>query len=190
MVTAHAQFDPTAIITSVVTVGKDDLTGAETSRASLILDAFKGGDALLTTPFVRKIFFPDYPLETLKWPALPKTQPKVNFTHRQLNESQQKAVEKCLSNKEEDRHVVIVVSSFPSLPYLISPRVSGAARDRQNHCDCRHSPKQGHRALGKYNLDHRTVKRRGQERRREIGRIRFLGFQAPRLYGLPFRLVS
>jgi Cdc6-like AAA superfamily ATPase len=54
----------------------------------------------------------------LKWPELPTSQPKINFTYRQLNISQRKAVEKCLSNKEEDRHVVIVVSSTPSFSPL------------------------------------------------------------------------
>ena len=117
-VTPHAQF--TAKIKSVVTIGKDGLTGAEASRAGLILDAFKGSESLLSSPFVRKIFFPGYPLDTLKWPKLPATQPTINFTYRPLNDSQRKAVERCLSNKEEDRHVVIVVSttsSFLSLSY-------------------------------------------------------------------------
>jgi hypothetical protein len=39
-VTPHSQF--TAKIKSVVTVGKEELNGAEASRANLILDAFKG----------------------------------------------------------------------------------------------------------------------------------------------------
>jgi len=130
-VTPHAQF--TAKIQSVVTIGKDDLTGAEATRAALILDAFKGSDSLLSSPFVRKIFFPDFPLHTLKWPELPPTQPRVDFTHRELNESQQRAVQKCLSNKEEDRLVIIVVSSTSSLSCLTSPRASGTARHRQDH---------------------------------------------------------
>ena len=101
----------TAKIKSVVTVGKEDLTGAEANRADLILGAFKGSDVLFSSPFVRKVFFPKYPLDTLEWPELPTTQPKITFTYRDLNKSQRKAVEKCLSNKEADRHVVIVVSS-------------------------------------------------------------------------------
>ena len=189
-VTPHAQFAPAVKITSVVTIGKDELTDAENCRAGLILDAFKGGNALLTSPFVRKIFFPDYPLESLKWPALPTTQPKVNFTYRQLNESQQIAVEKCLSNREEDRHVVVIVSPTSSLSCLISPRSSGTSRDRQDHCNRSYGSEQDRGAWIKYNLGHRTIKRCGQERRGEIGRIRFLRFQAPRLEGLPFRLVN
>jgi regulator of nonsense transcripts 1 len=114
-VTPHAQFIATAKITSVVTIGKEELTGAQTSRADLTLDAFKGGDALLATPFVRKIFFPEYPLQKLKWPTLPVTQPKTAVSYRQLNPSQERAMEKSLSNKEEDRLVVIVVSSSSSL---------------------------------------------------------------------------
>ena len=113
-VTPHSQF--TAKIKSVVTVGKDALTGAETSRADLILDTFKGQGPLLSSPFVRKIFFPGYLLHTLKWPPLPMSRPMINFTYRPLNLSQRRAVEKCLSNKEEDRHVVVVVSSTSSFP--------------------------------------------------------------------------
>ena len=107
----HAKFN--AKIRSVVTVGKEELTVAEATRASLVLDAFKGSDSLLSSPFVRKIFFPNYPLHKLKWPELPGTQPKVDFAYRKLNESQRRAVEKSLSNKEGDRHVIIVVSSTP-----------------------------------------------------------------------------
>ena len=140
-VTPQAQF--TGKINSVVTVGKGDPTNAEATRASLILDAFEGSGSLLSTPFVRKVFFPDYPLHTLKWPELPTTQPRVSFTYRELNKSQRKAVEKCLSNQEEDRHVVIVVSSTPSFPFPTSPRVSGATRDRQDHCDRRRRSEQG-----------------------------------------------
>jgi len=130
VVTTPTQLAATTKITSVVTIGKDDPTRAETSRVSLILDAFKGGDMLLTAPFIRKIFFPDYPLEKLKWPALPTTHPRVNFTYRQLNKSQRTAVEKCLSNKDEDRHVVIIVSSLTSPFHRISLGVSGAAGHR------------------------------------------------------------
>ena len=111
-VAAHAQ--PATNIRSVATIGKDGLTVAEASRADVILSAFKGSNSLLSNPFVRKIFFPGYPLHTLKWPGLPTTQPNINFTHQELNESQLKAVERCLSSKEEDRHVVIVVSSISS----------------------------------------------------------------------------
>lgn len=114
------EFSETARIDSVVTVGKEGPTNAEASRAGLVLDAFKGGDTLLSLPFVRKIFFPDYPLHTLQWPKLPTSQSNVSFTHRELNEAQKKAVEKCLNNKEEDRHVVIVVSSIPQFPCLPS----------------------------------------------------------------------
>ncbi|KAF9787499.1 P-loop containing nucleoside triphosphate hydrolase protein [Thelephora terrestris] len=107
-VVLKTKFSATAKIEYVVTVGKEGLTIAEISRASLVLGAFEGAGALLSSPFVRKIFFPDYPLHTLKWPKSPKTQPKINFTYRPLNASQRKAVEKCLSNEEEDRHVIIV----------------------------------------------------------------------------------
>lgn len=134
-VTPHAQF--TAPIKSVVTIGKEGLTGAEANRADLILDAFRGFNSLLSSPFVRKIFFPGYPLDTLKWPKLPSTKPKINFTYRSLNESQRKAVEKCLSNKEEDRHVVIVVSSSSSFSFPISRWIQGPARDGKDHCNCR-----------------------------------------------------
>ena len=124
-VTPYSQFAVTAKITSVVTIGKDELTGAETSRADLILDAFQGGDLLLSVPFVRKIFFPGYNLRTLKWPDLPKTRAEITFTYRQLNTSQKKAVEKCLSNEEEDRHVIIIVHSTSLSFFLISLSIRG-----------------------------------------------------------------
>lgn len=176
-VTPHARFAATAKITSVVTVGKEDLTGAETSRADLILDAFKGGDALLTSPFVRKIFFPDYDLRTLKWPRLPMTQPKIGFTHRPLNASQRRAVEKCLSNQEQDRHVVVIVSSARSsvLPQLTTG-VSGSTRDRQNHRNRSSRSKLGLGAQIEHDLDHRPIECRGQERCGKTGRVRFPGF--------------
>jgi len=166
-VTPHAQL--TAKIKSVVTVGKEDLTGAEATRAGLILDAFKGSDSIFSSPFVRKVFFPNYPLHTLKWPELPTTQPKVTFSNREPNKSQRKAVQKCLSNKEEDRHVVIVVSSSCSFYFPFSLWVSGAARDRKDHCHRRRCPEQGRRACIEYGLGHRTIERRSQERCGEIG---------------------
>ena len=187
-VVPHAKFN--AKIRSVVTVGKEELTLAEATRASLVLDAFEGSDSLLSSPFVRKIFFPNYPLHKLKWPELPGTWPEIDFTYRELNESQRKAVEKSLSNKEEDRHVVIVVSSIPSFYFPLSRWVSGAARDRQNHCNCRCCSEHGQRAQIKYSLGHCTIKRRDQERSGEICRIRLLGLQAPRLNGVLLRLVS
>ena len=187
-VTPQAQFS--ANIESVATIGKEGLTGAELSRAGLILDAFKGSDSLLSSPFVRKIFFPGYPLDTLKWPELITTQPTINFAYRKLNESQRKAVERCLSNKEEDRHVVIVVSSTSSFTFPTSRWAQGTARDRQDYGDRRRRLEQDRRAQIKHGLGHRTVERRSQERCREIGRLRILGLQAPRFEGFPFRLVS
>jgi hypothetical protein len=109
--TSQTQFSGTAKIVSVITVGKEGLTDAGMSRAGLLLGAFQGEGFLFSSPFVRKIFFPDYPLHTLKWPKLPKSQPKIEFAYKRLNASQKKAVKKCLSNEEKDRHVVIVVSS-------------------------------------------------------------------------------
>ena len=124
----HAQF--TAKIKSITTIGKDDPTPAEASRAALVLDGFKGSGTLLSSPFVRKIFFPGHPLDTLKWPKLPTTQSKINFTYRPLNKSQKKAVEKCLSNKEEDRHVVIVVRPANQPPVPL-PHLTTLPRGRQ-----------------------------------------------------------
>ena len=65
---------------------------------------------------------------------MPPTQQKVNFTYRQLNTSQRKAVEKCLSNSEEDRHVVIIVSQTLSFPFpSLIQRVSGSAGYREDN---------------------------------------------------------
>ena len=186
-VTPYTQF--AANITTVATIGKEAPTGAEASRAGLILDAFKGSDSLLASPFVRKVFFPGYPLHTLKWPKLPVSQPSINFTYRQLNESQREAVERCLSNREEDRHVVIIVRST-SFSFPISQRASGAARDRKDYGDRRGRSEQGRGAQVERGLGHRTVKRRSQERCGEIGRFWIFGLQAPGLEGFPLRLVS
>ena len=146
-VSSYSQFPSTAQITSVATIGKEGLTDAGSSRAGLILMTFQGRDVLLSSPFVRKIFFPEHPLDNLKWPQLPLTQPNVNFTYRQLNTSQRKAVEKCLSNSEEDRHVVIIVSQTPLLPspYLILS-VSGATGYREDDCNRRNHPQPDGRA--------------------------------------------
>lgn len=171
-------------------MGKEELTGAEATRASLVLDAFKGLDSLLSSPFVRKIFFPDYPLHRLKWPELPGTQPEIDFAYRKLNESQRRAVEKSLSNKEEDRHVLIVVSSTPSFSFPLSRWASGATGYRQDHRNCRRCSEHGQRAQVKYSLGHCTIQRRGKERCGEICRLRLLGLQAPRLKRFSFRLVS
>jgi hypothetical protein len=59
-VAPKTKFSETAKIEYVVTVGKEGLTIAGTSRASLVLGAFEGAGALLSSPFVRKIFFPDF----------------------------------------------------------------------------------------------------------------------------------
>ena len=186
--TPHSQF--TAKVTSVVTIGKEGLTGAEASRADLILDAFRGYDSLLSSPFVRKIFFPGYSLHTLKWPALPPSQPEINFTYRPLNLSQQRAVEKCLSNKKENRHVVIVVSSSHPLSCLISRLALGSTGDRQDYSNrCRRSQHFCSTRF-KHRLGHCTVECRSQERCGEIGRLWFLGLQAPRIERFPFRLVG
>lgn len=128
-VAPHAQISANIKINSVVTIGKEALTIAESFRANLILEAFRGGDSLLSSPFVRKIFFPKHPLDDLKWPKLPDTQPKVDFTYRSLNKSQEQAVKKCISNKPKDRHVVIVVSSHNL--FIVSPQLTIGTRDRQ-----------------------------------------------------------
>ena len=188
LVTPRTQF--TANIESVATIGKEDLTRAEASRASLILSTFEGSDSLFSSPFVRKIFFPDYPLHTLKWPESPATQPNINFTYRPLNESQRKAVKRCLSNKVEDRHVVIVVGSLSSFSSFASPFASGTARDREDHGDCRSRSEQGRRTQIECGLGYRTIKCRSKERRGGVGRLPILGLQAPCLEGFPFRLVS
>ena len=139
-ISPHARFAITAKIQSVVTIGKEGLTFAESSRAALVLDAFKGGDLLLSSPFVRRIFFPNYSLDTLKWPQFPASKPGLNFTHRELNPSQENAVLKCLGNKKKDRDVVIIVSpSSPMSQRFVSPCVSGTSRDRKDHRDHCHS---------------------------------------------------
>lgn len=110
-VQATPGFSETATVISVTTIGKEGLTNAGASRASLVLSAFKGANTLLSSPFVRKIFFPDYPSYKFQWPPRSGTQPRINFTHRPLNGSQLVAVQKCISNNKKNRHVVIVVSS-------------------------------------------------------------------------------
>ena len=113
VVAADFEFNPTATIRSVITIGKGPLTAAKMTRANLVLDAFEGGDSLLSSPFVRKIFFPDHPIHMLEWPKLPAALPVIEFTRIRLNDAQERAVEKCSSNEEKDRHVVIIVRTDP-----------------------------------------------------------------------------
>lgn len=91
-------------IKSVVTIGKEDPTNAESRRSIIVLEAFKGSDSLFRSPSVRKMFFPSFPTSQLVWPsALPGPTPVVNFPYRDLNPSQRAAVEFCLCRTEKRR---------------------------------------------------------------------------------------
>lgn len=183
-------FDTTAVIRFVTTVGKEGLTTAGKSRANLVLVTFQGSDVLLTSPFVRMVFFPDFPLYELDWPELPPFEPSINLAHLSLNVGQIEAIEKCLSNEEDDRLVVVIVSSITRLLLLFSRRVSGTSGYRQDYRDRGCNSQQDRSRRIKYYLGYCTVECRGQERCGEISRVRFQGFQNPCIRGLPLRMVS
>ena len=92
---------------SIVTVGKESLTSAEGRRESIILDALRGHNKLLSLPFVQFIWqLGDQPNWLTCCPPvrsqLPDTPPFAR-----LNPSQQTAVQAIVSEASADRLVLI-----------------------------------------------------------------------------------
>ena len=95
-----------ATILSVYTIGKDDPTTAEETRAHVVRMALKRTSAILTQPFVKAIWLPETLSVVLAKPsALRKVD--VTFTQRPLNPSQRMAVEAILDDSPSRRHVIV-----------------------------------------------------------------------------------
>ncbi|KAI6119986.1 hypothetical protein EDD16DRAFT_905502 [Pisolithus croceorrhizus] len=93
-------------IKSVTTIGKADLTSAETSRENVIFAILKGESTLLSHPFVKTIWFPGHPI----W-WLPSKYPKLKIPicceNLEVDPSQERVIEKILSVSDADRLVLI-----------------------------------------------------------------------------------
>ncbi|KAI6108104.1 hypothetical protein F5141DRAFT_1028280, partial [Pisolithus sp. B1] len=93
-------------IKSVTTIGKADLTSAETSRENVIFAILKGESTLLSHPFVKAIWFPGH----LIW-WLPSGYPKLKIpiccANLEVDPSQERAIEKILSVSDADRLALI-----------------------------------------------------------------------------------
>ena len=94
-------------VRSIVTVGKESLTSAEGRRESIILDAFRGHNQLLSLPFVQFIWqLADQPDWLTRYPSVRPQLPDTPQTKR-LNSSQQTAVQAIVSEASADRLVLI-----------------------------------------------------------------------------------
>lgn len=122
-------------IQSVVTIGKEDPTSAENRRSEIVLAAFQGSQNLFDNGFLRKMFFPEFPADKLVWPSpIPGSAPPVHFPHRKLNNSQQRAVEHCLSRSEKRRVVLIRGPPGTGGCFSLTFRLILTFCSRKNHC--------------------------------------------------------
>ncbi|KAI9574020.1 P-loop containing nucleoside triphosphate hydrolase protein [Boletus coccyginus] len=90
-------------ILSVTTIGKDNPTNAESARRDIILKALQHNTNILSNPFFRALWLPE---ERSVWPKFEKEVPPVYFP-RGLNSSQHAAVQRILSDNDDDRIVMI-----------------------------------------------------------------------------------
>lgn len=91
----------------VYTIGKEDLTSAETQRANIVLQCLKRTNTFTQQPFVQSIWLP---AENPIWPSQkPRRTPSIHFTYRPLNASQTLAVTDILS----DRNPITVIQGPP-----------------------------------------------------------------------------
>ncbi|KAI6123258.1 hypothetical protein EV401DRAFT_1287981 [Pisolithus croceorrhizus] len=93
-------------IKSVTTIGKADLTSAETSRENVIFAILKGESTLLSHPFVKTIWFPGHPIWWLP-SGYPKLKIPICCANLEVDPSQERAIEKILSVSDADRLAVI-----------------------------------------------------------------------------------
>ncbi|KAI9574014.1 P-loop containing nucleoside triphosphate hydrolase protein [Boletus coccyginus] len=89
-------------ILSVTTIGKENPTNAESTRQDIILKALQHNTNILANPFFRALWLPE---ERPVWPEFEREVPPVYFPR--LNSSQHAAVERILSDQDDDRIVVI-----------------------------------------------------------------------------------
>ncbi|PBK75707.1 hypothetical protein ARMSODRAFT_877778 [Armillaria solidipes] len=91
----------------VTTVGRDDPTQAEVVKDMIVLAALQQSSAILNHPFTQALWFPR---AEASWTTCPPFSHKVTISFpgtRQLNDSQLRAVDLILSNRDADRVTVI-----------------------------------------------------------------------------------
>ncbi|KAI6123262.1 hypothetical protein EV401DRAFT_1288005 [Pisolithus croceorrhizus] len=93
-------------IKSVTTIGKADLTSAETARENAIFAILKGESTLLSHPFVKAIWFPGHLIWWLP-SGYPKLKTPICCANLEVNPSQERAIEKILSVSDADRLALI-----------------------------------------------------------------------------------
>jgi regulator of nonsense transcripts 1 len=98
---------PTGKVLRVTTIGKADLTPAESYRESVVLMALQGTIILTQHPFFCSIWAPSL---KISWPPLTKAASSTPFVYNPsgtLNHSQYEAVERILSQSDRDRVLLI-----------------------------------------------------------------------------------
>lgn len=110
------------VIMSVTSIGRDDPTTAEAQRAATILRILQGSEKLLDeSPWIQNIWFPldddgilTWPKEWSEQPQRPQpgnpsspTKPLNQQLQPQLNSTQQTAVNRMLSSKDDHRITLI-----------------------------------------------------------------------------------
>ncbi|KAH7922887.1 hypothetical protein BV22DRAFT_973466, partial [Leucogyrophana mollusca] len=93
-------------IVSITTFGKEEPTHAEAQREMVVLYALQRRVSLSSQPFFQAIWLPT---EKPIWPTLParRSKPIIYTPSQALNTSQDLAVQKILSDHDQDRIVVI-----------------------------------------------------------------------------------
>ncbi|KAG1821662.1 uncharacterized protein BJ212DRAFT_1203569, partial [Suillus subaureus] len=92
-------------ILSVTTIGKEDLTAAESAREDVVLKALQGTITLTEHPFFCSIWAPSL---NIPWPPLhAPTASLVHYPDGQLNPSQYEAVERIISQADRDRVLLV-----------------------------------------------------------------------------------
>ncbi|PBL03561.1 P-loop containing nucleoside triphosphate hydrolase protein [Armillaria gallica] len=91
----------------VTTIGRDEPTQAEEAKVMIVLAALQRSSAILNHPFTQALWFPR---PVTSWTTCPSFSHKatINFpSPRPLNDSQLRAVDLILSNRDADRVTVI-----------------------------------------------------------------------------------
>lgn len=92
-------------IQSVTTIGREPLTSAESLRQEVMLHAMQQTSAILKHPFFKKIWLPS---ASPSWAMAAALKSRVPLhSSRNLNDSQTKAINAILSDRHNDRVVVI-----------------------------------------------------------------------------------
>ncbi|KIK41901.1 hypothetical protein CY34DRAFT_12738 [Suillus luteus UH-Slu-Lm8-n1] len=102
---------PSGKVVRVTTIGKADLTAAESYRESVVLKALQGTIILTQNPFFCSIWEPSL---KISWPPPTKDASSTAFVYNPsgtLNHSQYEAVERILS--QEDRYRVLLIQGPP-----------------------------------------------------------------------------